>query len=253
MRKLRFLSLCISAVLITALLSGCISVSRGGSNMSVGTVVQGRGEMVSFTVDTEDFSSVSIDGIYAVIYRHSGTASLRVEIQENLFEYMRISAEGGTLRISSEAAFNTSNENRPRLYIYAPELESVSLGGAVHAGNWDNISRERLVINLSGASQANIEVDVEELYINISGASNNTFSGRAGRADIRASGAVNISAEQLLTRDAAVNISGVGIVTIACSETLNAVISGSGSLRYIGSPHVISNISGVGTIRQINP
>jgi len=242
----------ISVVLAMSLLGGCLSVSIG-PNIGVGShgSVRGEGEIMVFPVETGDFTSVSVGGVFEIDYRQSSVRSITVEIQENLFEHLSFSVTDGLLTVRSETIFTVDWNSTPRLTIYAPTLEQVIFSGASSTGNWDTLIAEDLSLHISGASSATIPIEANRLSVNISGAGNINLHGEADIVDFQTSGAADISAGELQTRIANISISGAGNVTIACSEELNATLSGAGSLRYIGDPFVTQRIMGVGSISQI--
>jgi len=226
---------------VMILLSGCITV--GG--------VRGTGSMASRDFEVEDFNAFDIGGGYQVTWRQGDSVAVTVEMQENLFDYLRVSVRGDTLYIDSSRSFNiTSSSNRPRVYIYTPYLEMVSFSGAVSGSDWDTIYGESFSINASGAANLDIELEVEELDIELSGAGDITLSGSAHIVDISASGAAEISAEDLETRETSISLSGAGSVDIAVSDHLSVDLSGAGRVRYIGNPTIDQSISGAGRVEQ---
>jgi len=220
------------------LLSGCIQGVRGS------------GQMVSRDFDVEDFNALDIDGSYEVTWRQGDNVSVTVEMQENLFDFLRVTVRQDTLHVDSTRNFRTSSGNRPRIYIYTPYLEMVSFSGAVSADNWDTIYGESFSLDGSGAASINMSLEVEMLEIDLSGAGDFTLSGSAYVTDISVSGAAEISADDLQTNEATIDLSGAGSVDIAVSDELSVDISGAGRVRYTGSPTIDQNISGAGRLEQ---
>ena len=240
----------VSLLLVAAMFSGCLGVTISGGWGGSGTM-RGEGEVLTFPVETGDFTAIEIGGAFEVTYRQAATSSVTVEIQQNLFDQMNFTLAGDTLTIGSDVIFSTDWGRAPRLTIYAPTLTRVSFSGATSTIDWDTVVAERFSLNVSGASDASIPLEVGELGVNISGAGSIALHGIADVADIRTAGAADISAGNLQTRIASVSISGMGSVILACSEQLSASISGAGSLEYIGNPTVSQRVSGAGSISQI--
>ena len=222
------------------LLGGCIGM--GG--------VRGTGEMTSRDFEVEDFSALDISGGYEVTWRQSDNVSVTVEMQENLFDFLRVSVRGDTLRVDSTRNFRTSSGNTPRVYIYTPYLEMVSFSGAIDASDWDTIEGESFSIDGSGAGDISISLDVETLEIDLSGAGDFTLTGSAHTTNINVSGAAEISADDLQTSSTNINLSGAGTVDIAVSDHLSVDISGAGHVRYTGNPTIDQSISGAGRLEQ---
>jgi len=222
MKKLVVYSLLLVGVVI--LLNGCgISINPQG--------VRGSGEIVSRDFDVENYTAINISGVYEVIWRQGETASVTVEMYENLFEYLEVSVEGNTLNIESRRAINVRNRDAtPRIYLYSPSLETVDFYGALSAENWDTIHAQNFSMNVSGAASADLTFAVEVLDIDLSGAGDLDLTGNIDTANIV--------------------LSGAGDIEIDVSNYLNVDISGAGRVRYGGDPTISQNISGVGTIEQ---
>ena len=212
--------------------------------------VRGSGSMVARDFDVEDFNALDIGGSYQVTWRQGDEVAVTVEMQENLFDYLRVSVRGDTLYVDSSRSFNTSSSNRPRVYIYTPYLEMVDFSGAVSADNWDTVSGESFVISGSGAADVDIELEVENLEIDLSGAGDITLSGSAQTVDISVSGAADVTADDLQTSETSISISGAGNVDIAVADHLSVNLSGAGRVRYSGNPTIEQSISGAGQLEQ---
>ena len=213
--------------------------------------IKGVGEMVSRTVQVKDFTALDVGGSYLVNWRYSGSIAVTVEMQENLFEYLETSVKNGKLYIGSSKSFNTSGaNNRPRIYIESPNLESINLSGAASTGEWDKIKSESFSVITSGAANINISLDVGQLEILASGACNIVLDGNADTCKISASGACNVKAGEFQVREAKINASGACNVNISCSDNLDAGVSGASNVRYTGNPVVNQRVSGAGSIKR---
>ena len=238
-RKKIICSLVLSGVII--MLVGCMGIGGG---------VRGTGPMTSRDFEVEDFNALNIGGAYDVIWQQSDSVSVTVEMQENLFDFLRVSVRQDTLHVDSTRSFHTSSENTPRVYIFTPYLEMVSFSGAVNAENWDTIEGESFTINGSGAANISISLEVETLDIELSGAGDFTLSGNAHTVNIIASGAAEVSADDLQTSNTNIELSGAGHIDIAVSDHLSVDISGAGHVRYTGNPTIDQSISGAGRLEQ---
>ena len=209
-------------------LSGCV-VPTFGTNIET---IYGTGPMVSRSFEGGDFTDISLGGSFIVTYRHSASASATVVMQENLFEYHTIEINRGELVVRPERGTSIQHNSgyRPRLYIYAPFLESVEVSGAIEGSSWDVISAQNFDISIVGTGDLTIPLDVTDLRINVAGTGNVELLGNA----------VN----------AIVTIAGTGNVDLVVSDSLDVTISGMGSVSYEGSPVVTQSIAGMGSVRR---
>ena len=241
----KFFALVLFMMIATISLSSCVTTST-----DIAGGIQGAGPMVSRPIQTEDFASVNVSGAYRVIYRQDRDVSVIVKMQENLFDILDISVRNGTLYVDSARSFNTSDANRPRLYISAPTNEGISFDGAVDATEWDPVYAQRFFIGARGAGSLIIPLEVELLDIDVEGGVSLELLGNVGAANILVEGAANISAGNLQIRNTRIELHGAGTVNIAVSGFLDVEINGVGHVRYTGDPVVTQRISGLGTVQR---
>ena len=212
------------AVLVIMALSACINIGGGIGSVS------GQGPMVERDFQVAEFTSLNISGAFNITWRESADVSVTVVMQENLFEHLSVSVTGGTLALESERGFSVSVGNTPRLYINSPLIEGISSEGAVTASDWDTVHSQNFTINVEGAANIDLEMEVNTLNLVSAGAANINLTGNVDNANLR--------------------IDGAGNVEITVSEQLDVVLNGVGRVRYRGNPVVTRDISGIGTVSR---
>jgi len=218
-------------ILLTLLIAG-IAVFLAGCNINIGgNSVRGTGNMVTRDIDVSSFTAIDISGNYIVTFRQAPQTALTVVMQENLFDHLEVDTTGNTLQVGSRRGFDTTTNNRPRLYVYAPNLAAAEFSGAVNATGWDLVEGQSFSVEISGAANLDVDLAVEELNINISGAGNLTLRGTAGTIDVDGSGAFNISAGDLEIGGGRVDISGAANVTLSTLENVSVSSSGIARVR----------------------
>lgn len=85
----------------------------------------------------------------------------------------------------------------------------------------------------------------------MSGASETTLSGKADNFEIELSGAGELDAKGLKSRNVIVDISGAGSAVVHAKKTLHVEISGAGSVKYKGNPEISKEISGAGSLESL--
>ena len=129
-------------------------------------------------------------------------------------------------------------------------VRKLTLGG-VWNFSYDCPSVRDCDVNISGAADGTLAFgQLRTLNLHLSGAADLKLSGQAQAARIAMSGAANVTAYGLAVEDAVVMISGTGDCEIKAVKTLQANISGLGSVTYIGDPVVTKRISGLGEVKQ---
>jgi len=241
----KFLTLLALLAALTILLTGCISIGTGGTN-----AIEGQGDMVTREIDVANFSGINISSNFRVVFRQSPQWALTAVMQENLFDYLQADANQGILNVRTTRNINTTSDNRPRLYIYAPYLSSATLSGAVDALGWDKIEVEDFEINISGAASMDLVLDVEmlsvdasgaadvslvlivgHLDINASGACDVNLNGTADTFDIRGSGAINLDATNLSFNSGRLDLSGASDAYFSSLEDVDVNVSALSQVR----------------------
>ena len=233
---------------IVMVLCGLILTGCGGGLFNVGAT-----ETRDFNV--ADFHSINVSFPFEIVWTESDQTSVTVTAGQNVFNRLRVETRQGVLTVSDRNRFGSINigrNNRPRLYISSPTLESVRVSGATSISSRDTITGNDFELRASGSTSANLNLDVRNLNVNLSGSSNITLSGRADNTDFNASGSSSISAFNLHSVNAELRISGSGDADINVSDTINARLSGSSRVVYMGTPRVTQNTSGSSSIRQAN-
>ena len=138
----------------------------------------------------------------------------------------------------------------PRITIRFRSLDAIALSGAVRL-DAGALRTDSLRIAASGGSSLRIdELDATRLRVSGSGALDARISGRVVDESVAISGAGAYRADRLHADHASVDVSGVGNVVLYADKTLNATISGAGSIEYLGNPEVSQHVSGIGRVRR---
>jgi hypothetical protein len=86
----------------------------------------------------------------------------------------------------------------------------------------------------------------------VSGSGNISVLGNARNANVTVSGSGSFDGSRFFVRNATVNVGGSGSANVYATESLNARVSGSGSVIYRGEPNnVDTRVSGSGRITRM--
>lgn len=198
-----------------------------------------------------NFEELSISSAFVVELSVGNTESLEIEAEERYMDDIESEVRNGRLSIRIRDSRDTRRmKDSPRLYITVKSLNYISLSGAVKFTNFDPLEGDRLKIDMSGASVAQIEVEVEDLEIEASGASEIKMKGSAKNQSMRSSGATSYAAYDLESEYANIRLSGAGSARVTVSSELDVRASGASDVRYRGNPSVKSSTSGASSVRK---
>lgn len=189
-------------------------------------------------------------------------------------------------------SWGNDSRDKINIYITVENIDAIYLSGSGDLLAENAIQSENMDLRVSGSGSMELQVDLNgDLEANVSGSGDLRVKGNcrnldssvsgsgkvyianaiegtakfglsgsgkvlaAGRAKVvkaSVSGSGKLLAQDLVTDRCEVNITGSGDVEINVKSELDARITGSGSVRYKGSPnHVNNHSSGSGKIRKI--
>jgi Putative auto-transporter adhesin, head GIN domain len=223
-----------------------------------GAEVAGSGRVVTKELQFTDFTTVHIGSAFQARITHSSSYRVSVTMDDNLFDYLQVSKEGGALVIGLKPGYEYHYQSLTlRTEIQFPDLNELQMGGATRGTVQGFSSSHKFALLLSGASSVeiadtsagDIEIDISgasrlsgsmtaigEVRFTVSGAGAATLGGKANNLLIVGSGASHVDLSDFTVHDARVNLSGASQATINLDGRLDADLSGASTLLYIGNP-----------------
>jgi len=244
MKKINhFLAAAFTAVLITMsiMMNGCIY----GLNYE-----KGNGNIVKQTRTVSSFNSIDISGGYTVYLKQDSVQSLSVEADDNLQPLIITKVEGNKLIIKSEGSIRGSKSLN--IYISAGNIKDIDISGAVDIKGTGKFKMDELNIEISGAGDIDMDVELRNLSFNCSGAGKLNLSGTAENVTAELSGATDINAFDLIAKSFTLSSSGAGKANVNATEKLDIETSGATTVKYKGTPKSIrQKNSGVSSIQKV--
>lgn len=189
--------------------------------------VRGNGNRETEVRDVEDFNQIDLAGAFDVEIMVGDDYYVEISTDENLLKYITTKVRGDKLIIDEKKDLNPRRDIEIKIGV--PSLEMIESSGAnsIWAEGFDE---DKLDIGLSGAGSVDLRGDVRKLRIDVSGAG-------------------SIEASKLYAEYVKVYISGAGSADVYASESIDAKVSGVGSIDFYGDPRdVRTDISGIGSI-----
>jgi hypothetical protein len=217
---------------------GCVNgdTLTGGGD---GETIIGSGKVETRTMKVADFTSVEVHSAFQVDVERGDTFRTTVTADDNLFDYITIKVEDGTLKVGTKPGKNFRlKRNDLKASITMPRLEAISLGGA-SSGQFGGFKPSpELAVECDGASTVSGQVDTDRLKAKVGGASTVKLKGTARNAVLSASGASQLDLNGLTLGVASVKLSGASQATVDVKEALDYSLSGASTLTYRGDPRI---------------
>jgi hypothetical protein len=199
------------------------------------------------------FTAVDVSNAFELHLRQDSAFSVNIETDENLLQYIIITNEGDKLRIYSERNINLepTNGHKVKIYVSAPLFKDIEASGACTViGDNPFSSGSAIAIDLSGATDASLELKSPKVSVELSGASGVNLKGETKDLSLEATGASHAECFDLLSENTEVDVSGASKAEVFGSVNINATASGASDVKYKGKGNVIKNESGASSVQK---
>ena len=228
--------------------------------------VRGTGMPVDKNYNVSDFKGIDVSGGFDVTLAQGSTESVTLTAQENLFDYITVKVDNGTLKIYTRNNLMVTRQLKARITFKDIDNLKVSGGGDVNSETPVNV--ETLDVYVSGGGDFSSEINSEELKCHISGGGDAEIGGKTKVYNLDISGGGNLKSEvnasviscriagggdlYLLnedkTSDADIDINGGGNLDVKINaEMLKCSVTGGGDATLYGQASEFDlNINGGG-------
>ena len=221
----------------------------------------------------ERIIGLDISGAFDITIRQGEDTGVTLSIPSYYEDNLVFENWGGTVKVGFKGRIKKHSKNEKfTAEIVCSSLEEVLLSGACRlkgAGDfmaqtvkfdlsgaatavWDGKLKVVKIgkIDLSGASQLQLNVEVPEVKVEISGAAKLALTGEADSGEIELSGASKANLENFALKNLALVTSGASNASVNVTESLEVEASGAAHVSYSGNPKVTSHVSGVASLKQ---
>ncbi len=247
-------------ILVIIAISGCIDMSNSGDTNNSGFATTNE------TGKLSNFNQIIVDGInYDLRITQGNKESLLVETEQNETSKIKVRVNNNKLYLNSTTTaiyhltvkdinFIEMTGSGPLRNIGGNNLKLNKLTIKMDNGQLnyiDNLTINELTVNLNGGKSyvsAISNLNTKNLNINLNNSGKLFVDGNASNQKVNIYGSGNYTATNLTSKTANIYVNGPGYVVVRVSDILNAIIKGTGTIHYIGSPQITRKIDNYGTI-----
>jgi hypothetical protein len=245
-----FIQLSAVVILISALLS---CGDDNGDSTNTTRKVFGSGTIIQETRDVIGAKGVNMDIVANMTIEQGLPEELILNTDDNLMAFILSSVQEETLVISNEPGIDLEPSQDIEVLLRLEDIDNI-----IHSGVGDitvpDLTQTQIDITLSSVGDIDISnLDGTTLDVMINGVGDVSIAGQVENQTVELISLGNYEAENLVSETADVEISSIGSATVQVSTTLNAHITGSGSVHYIGNPVVNRTGNGTGKVTQLSP
>ncbi len=216
-----------------------------------GEQINGNGNIVTAQRNVGSFNSIEAGGAFEVRIRQDAGHTVRVETDENLFEFLDVFTDGNTLVVRPKQGHNLDPSKAIIVYASAPEFKALDASGATKIIGDAPITGNELELGASGASEISLDVNVSKLQADLSGASTLQLRGSSSTMRTEASGSSSIKCMDLATEETTLDLSGASNAEVSANRQLNIDASGASDVRYRGNASINQKSSGASSVQKI--
>lgn len=189
---------------------------------------------------TESFTKVHISGALYVELSQGKACSILIE-PETAKDLVQVEIQNGTLYLKNTPEKKDRKE-KVVIRVCVKDLDELHMSGATSLMSPHQLGLDQLSLDMTGASNASLNLKVSKLKGDFSGASNVEIAGTCESVDLDISGAAQAQLGDLSVKKAKIDNSGAGHLEISVSENLKADGSGA-SVTYYQVEGASGNVS----------
>ena len=197
------------------------------------------------------FDKLSMGSAFRIEVQQGSKYSISTTGRSEDLDDLQATIKGDVLHLGYKN--NSWNKNRKtvNVNITMPSLEAVDFSGACKANVAPFSGVRTMDIEVSGASQVNMEFSAPKVTFDLSGASSLILVGKGDILNGEVSGASSFKGRDFSAKTVNIDASGASSAAVVASNSLHADASGASSVRYSGgAKDVHSSSSGASSVKR---
>lgn len=218
-----------------------------------GSDVDEQAETIASELQLEPYHSIELRGA-ARLYLNNGT-QLSTMLKTN--QITSLVYEGGIKAEVRDSVLYLETSNQIPMddvmidfAITSPNVRKLTVYGASEIETAENqvLAQPDFVLDLNGAVQADLHLNVQHLTVEAKGASKLDLEGTAEQVNIAIAGAGEVDAEELVTQVMHINCAGASKAEVNVTDELWAQAAGASFISYHGTPRIKQKMAVGGSI-----
>jgi hypothetical protein len=196
----------------------------------------------------EPFNEISASGGVKIVLipGESEKVELKGENESDL-KMIKTPVNGGKLMVSADG----KTSDKVTIEVYYKNLSAVQVTGTGKVNTRGPIKSPKFKVEVTGASNANLELQCDQTDVNLSGASNITLSGKSSDLNAHITGASGLKAQDLDNQNASMFLTGASSAKVAPKGKLQGSLTGASSLKYYSDPAEKEiNVTGSSSVKK---
>lgn len=215
------------------------------------------------TLELPEFKSVFVNSGYTVYLKQTNKQEVTVEALTEIYELTTISVENGILMINVDRKPDNANKSvwakiddiklnpTMKIYISMKNLSELQVNGNGKIISENSLATSSLSLLVSGSGSMDLDIKGDVVKTEVSGSGKISLRGYATAMDVLVSGSGAVAAFNCPIDTAKAKVSGSGTCELTVANTMDAFISGSGSIKHKGNTkNTTKRVYGQGTVER---
>jgi len=221
------------------------------SSCSEVNCISRSGNQITENRNIDPFTKIEASGSMKLVLIQDSLSSLRIVADDNIQKVIQTRVKGNTLIIDMETGFCDSGPIT--IYLSSKNYDRIEASGAVEIVSDGKLNVQHFVLDITGSSKVNLDLNAASLKTSSSGSSEIILKGQAGSHDLDLTGSSEVEAVDLIVGKYTLRSSGVSHSRINVLNELDISSNGASEVEYRGKPdRVTNNKLGASSLKAIN-
>lgn len=204
------------------------------------------------TLELSEFQSIYVNSNYTVYVKQTNKQEVKVEALTEIFSLTEFKVENGILLINVERKPDNPNKSiwskiddiklnpTMKVYVSVKSVNDLQVNGGGKIISENSIASDNLTLGVSGSGSMDLDIKGKTIRTELSGSGGVILKGYASYNDIVISGSGTLNAYNLELETAKIKVTGSGAAEINVTNSLEAAVLGSGSVKHKGNTKTVS-------------
>lgn len=204
------------------------------------------------TLELSEFQSIYVNSNYTVYLKQTNKQEVKVEALSDIYSLTEIKVENGVLMINTERKPDNPNKSiwakiddiklnpTMKVYVSVKNVNELQVNGGGKIVSENSIASDNLSLAVSGSGTLDLDIKGKTIKTEISGSGRVILKGYASFNDVVMSGSGSLNAFNLELESSKVKVSGSGLAEINVTNSLDAVVLGTGNVKHKGNTKTVT-------------
>ncbi len=214
--------------------------------------IEDSGNHIIQNVTLSPFDEIEVSGPIKLVLRQDSSFAVTVSADSNIVDKIKPSVSGNTFKINLDPMKYCGTDS---IVVHAGigALKEIKAGGASKVYSEGKLNVADIKLDLSGATDLNLDMNAGKVDTEIDGAAKLVLSGQAGAHNLDSKGTMQLDAFNFVVGNYDLDIEGTGKSNINVLNSLKVNTSGASAIYYKGNPKNVSDKkSGTSTLQKVN-